>query len=189
MEDRLHEGGENTASLALLIAPVGSLLLTGSHQFELSFPGVILLGVGMGVCNAAVFRMAPQAAPQAIGGATGGVGGLGALGGFVLPPVMAFAVRNLGTQGYAIGFVAFVFLTLFSLWMTWILKYTHDAAPPGASRSRLDAPSPVVQSRQGGVLRMAPMMALLQPVARGGFLEGLPPGVARAVTGLEREVI
>ena len=114
--------------VALLIALVGALVMTSSHQFELSVPGEILLAVGMGVCNAAVFKIVPQAVPQAVGGAAGWVGGLGAFGGFVLPPVMAFAVNNLGTTGYAIGFVTFIFLSLFSLSMAWILKYTREDA-------------------------------------------------------------
>jgi NNP family nitrate/nitrite transporter-like MFS transporter len=136
LSDHLHEGGENTAILALLIALVGALVMTSSRQFELAVPGEILLAIGMGVCNAAVFKIVPQAVPHAVGGAAGWVGGLGAFGGFVIPPVMAFAVHNLGTPGYAIGFVTFVFLTLFSLSMAWILKYTHEV--PVGTR-----PSPV----------------------------------------------
>jgi hypothetical protein len=41
---------------------------------------------------------------------------------------MGFTVHNLGMKGYAIGFVTFVFLTLFSLSMAWILKYTREVA-------------------------------------------------------------
>ena len=126
LSDQLEEGVENTAILALLITLVGALVMTSSRQFELSVPGEILLALGMGVTNAAVFKIVPQAVPQAVGGAAGWVGGLGAFGGFVIPPVMALAVHNLGTAGYAIGFVTFVFLSLFSLSMAWILKYTHD---------------------------------------------------------------
>jgi hypothetical protein len=40
--------------------------------------------------------------------------------------MMAFAVRDLGQNGYHIGFVVFVFLALFSLTMAWILKYTSE---------------------------------------------------------------
>ena len=110
--------------------------MTGSSQFELAVPGEILLAIGMGLCNAAVFKIVPQAVPKAIGGASGWVGGLGAFGGFVIPPVMAFAVHDLGKPGYAIGFITFVFLTLFSLSMAWILKY---------SREDKEAPAPGVQ--------------------------------------------
>lgn len=137
LSDQLHEGGENTAILALLITLVGALVLTSSHQFELSVPGEILMAFGMGICNAAVFKIVPQAVPQAVGGAAGWVGGLGAFGGFVIPPVMAFAVHNLGTSGYAIGFITFVFLVLFSLCMAWILKYAREGSPDTTARAEL----------------------------------------------------
>jgi len=104
------------------------VVMTGTTQFELAVPGEILLAIGMGVCNAAVFKLVPQVVPHAVGGAAGWVGGLGALGGFVIPPVMGFAVHNLGMRGYPIGFVVFIFLALFSLSMVWILKYTNDTA-------------------------------------------------------------
>ncbi len=128
LSDHLREGGENTAILALLIMLVGALVMTGSTQFELALPGEILLAIGMGVCNAAVFKLVPQAVPQAVGGAAGWVGGLGALGGFILPPVMGFAVSDLGKRGYPIGFIVFVFLSVFALSMVWILKYTREGS-------------------------------------------------------------
>ena len=126
LSDLLQQGGENTAILALLIMLMGALVMTSTTQFELAVPGEILLAIGMGVCNAAVFKMVPQAVPQAVGGAVGWVGGLGALGGFVIPPVMGFAVRNLGHRGYPIGFVVFIFLALFSRSMVWVRKDTDD---------------------------------------------------------------
>jgi NNP family nitrate/nitrite transporter-like MFS transporter len=147
LSDQLQEGGENTAILALLITLVGALVMTSSRQFELSVPGEILLAFGMGMCNAAVFKIVPQAVPKAVGGAAGWVGGLGAFGGFVIPPVMAFAVHNLGTAGYAIGFVTFVFLTLFSLSMAWILKYTRDIPMIATPVVSQDLPRPEMESR------------------------------------------
>jgi NNP family nitrate/nitrite transporter-like MFS transporter len=125
LSDQLREGGENTAILALLIMIVGALVMTGSQQFELALPGEILLAIGMGISNAAVFKLVPQAVPEAVGGASGWVGGLGAFGGFLIPPVMAFAVRDLGKPGYATGFIVFVFLALLSLVAVWVLKYAH----------------------------------------------------------------
>ncbi len=132
LSDQLREGGENTAILALFIMLSGALVMTGTNQFELALPGEILLAVGMGVCNAAVFKLVPQEVPQAVGGAAGWVGGLGALGGFLIPPALGFAVHNLGPRGYAIGFIVFVFLALFSLSLAWILKYTHEVVTPGS---------------------------------------------------------
>lgn len=134
LSDLLQQGGENTAILALLIMLMGALVMTGTSQFELAVPGEILLAIGMGVCNAAVFKMVPQAVPEAVGGAVGWVGGLGALGGFVIPPVMGFAVHNLGQRGYPIGFVTFIFLAIFSLSMVWVLKYTQNG--PAAIQKR-----------------------------------------------------
>jgi NNP family nitrate/nitrite transporter-like MFS transporter len=106
---------------------------------------VLLLAIGMGICNAAVFKIVPQVVPQAVGGAAGWVGGLGAFGGFVIPPMLGFAVRDLGPRGYAIGFVVFVFLALGSLSMAWLLKYSRPPASI-AARTGTDAtigPAPV----------------------------------------------
>jgi NNP family nitrate/nitrite transporter-like MFS transporter len=127
LADRLREGGENTAILALFIMLAGALVMTNAREFELALPGILLLAFGMGICNAAVFKIVPQAVPGAVGGAAGWVGGFGAFGGFAIPPMMAFAVRDLGSRGYAIGFIVFVFLTLLSLVMAWLLKYMADA--------------------------------------------------------------
>ena len=132
MSDRLYQGGSNTSILALFVMLSGAIVMTTADQFELAVPGEILLAVGMGLANAAVFKMVPQAVPQAVGGAAGWVGGIGAFGGFIIPPILAFAVGQLGARGYAIGFITFVFLALMSLGMTWILKYgaTRAAAQP-----------------------------------------------------------
>ncbi|MGD2114617.1 MAG: MFS transporter [Acidobacteriota bacterium] len=131
LSDHLQEGGENTAVLALLIMLVGAVVMTVAQQYQLAVPGVILMAVGMGVTNAAVFKMVPQAVPHAVGGAAGWVGGLGAFGGFVIPPIMGFAVSDLGDPGYPIGYVVFITLALVSLAMVWILKYARSAESPG----------------------------------------------------------
>jgi NNP family nitrate/nitrite transporter-like MFS transporter len=135
MSDRLYEGGANTSILALLVMLSGAILMTVATDFELAVPGQLLLAIGMGLCNAAVFKMVAQAVPHAIGGASGWVGGLGALGGFVIPPILAFAVGQIGPRGYGIGFIVFVFLALVSLAMTWVLKYgaPRTAPLPGAA--------------------------------------------------------
>lgn len=130
LADSLQEGGQNTSILALFVMLSGGLLLATTSVFELAVPGVLLLAVGMGICNAAVFKIVPQVVPHAIGGAAGWVGGIGALGGFVIPLAMAFAVKDLGQPGYSIGFIVFVFLALASLGLTWTIKY---AATPRAT--------------------------------------------------------
>ncbi|MFQ5679969.1 MAG: nitrate/nitrite transporter [Gemmatimonadota bacterium] len=126
LADYLREGGENTAILALFIMLFGALVMTTTDRFELALPGILLMAFGMGICNAAVFKLVPKEVPQAVGGAAGWVGGLGAFGGFAIPPMLAFAVDDLGQPGYAIGYVVFIFLALFSLSMVWVLKYASD---------------------------------------------------------------
>lgn len=136
MADRLYQGGQNTGVLALLIMLSGSLLMCTANDFELAIPGVMLLAVGMGICNAATFKILPQAVPGAVGGAAGWVGGLGAFGGFVIPPAMAFAVTDLGQRGYAIGFIVFVVLSLAAMAVMWVLKYSTDV--PAAARTAVN---------------------------------------------------
>lgn len=134
--DKLTEGGENTAILSLIIMLMGSMVMLNSQQFELAVPGIVLLAFGMGLCNAAVFKIVPQAVPTAVGGAAGWVGGLGALGGFIIPLILGVAVRNLGKTGYAIGFIVFIFLALFSLALAWVLKYSRpEVVEPVTVRS------------------------------------------------------
>lgn len=139
VSDKLREGGENTAILALFIVLMGTLVMIGSRDYQLAIPGEVLLAFGMGICNAAVFKMVPQAVPQAVGGAAGWVGGLGAFGGFAIPPMLAFAVRDLGKNGYSIGFVVYLFLALLSLFMAWILKYAEAEVETAPAEQRIPA--------------------------------------------------
>lgn len=126
LSDALEEGGENTAILALLVMLNGATLMTLTKEFELAVPGMLLMAIGMGICNAAVFKLVPQEVPHAVGGAAGWVGGLGALGGFAIPPVLGFAVQRHGELGYSLGFVTFLVLACLSLAAVWILKYTRQ---------------------------------------------------------------
>lgn len=60
LSDRLREGGENTAILGLLIMMAGALVMVNANQYELAIPGCVLLGSGMGISNAAVFKLATR---------------------------------------------------------------------------------------------------------------------------------
>ncbi|MFQ5857389.1 MAG: nitrate/nitrite transporter [Anaerolineae bacterium] len=123
VSDRL--GGENTAILALLTMLAGGILITISHTYGLSVAAEILMALGMGTSNAAVFKLVPQEVPEAVGGAAGWVGGLGAFGGFAIPPVMGAFVRAQGDPGYAQGFVVFITLAVLSLVLAYVLRRTH----------------------------------------------------------------
>jgi len=82
----------------------------------------MLMAVGMGVNNAAVFKLVPKYIPEAIGGAAGWVGGLGAFGGFVLPPVLASYVSRNGDAGYRQGFVIYAVMAVLSVLLILYLK-------------------------------------------------------------------
>ena len=103
-------GGEVMAAIAFAIVLVGAALLTAVIDFQTNVAGELLIGLGMGLANAAVFKMVPKYVPHAVGGASGLVGGLGALGGFVLPPVLGLFAGALGDAGYSGGFFSYVVL-------------------------------------------------------------------------------
>lgn len=132
LADRL--GGERTAILALSVMLVGALMLTLSRSFGLSLAAEIVMALGMGVTNAAVFKLVPKEVPQAVGGASGWVGGLGAFGGFAIPPILSALVRAQGEAGYAFGFVAYVALALLSLAFAFILIRSHASASSHGSK-------------------------------------------------------
>lgn len=126
--DRL--GGEKTLTISLVTMGVGAVLLTMVSTLWMAVVAVLVMAIGMGAGNAAVFKLVPQAVPSAVGGAAGWIGGLGAFGGFALPPLMALAVRWSGRAGYAHGFMVFVGLAVVSLFASWLLQ--RPASPPPA---------------------------------------------------------
>jgi MFS transporter, NNP family, nitrate/nitrite transporter len=103
-------GGEACAAAAFAIVLLGAALLSATTVFAVNVAGELLLGIGMGLGNAAVFKMVPKYVPHAVGGASGLVGGLGALGGFVIPPILGLFATALGVQGFAGGFFVYVVL-------------------------------------------------------------------------------
>ena len=115
-------GGETVAIIALATLLIGAVIMTVSGTFALAVIGEFLIAAGMGVTNAAVFRMVPLYVPNAVGGASGWVGGLGALGGFAVPPILGGLVQWLGPVGYARGFAVYVVLAIVSLALTGLLR-------------------------------------------------------------------
>jgi NNP family nitrate/nitrite transporter-like MFS transporter len=84
--------------------------LTSATEFATNLAGEAAIALGMGFANAAVFKMVPKYVSHAVGGASGLVGGLGALGGFVIPPLLGLFATALGARGYAGGFFVYVVL-------------------------------------------------------------------------------
>ena len=128
-------GGEKTLIASLLVTLAGATTLTLSHRYGLSVTGAMLMAVGMGIANAAVFKLVPQEVKEAVGGAAGWVGGLGAFGGFAIPPLLGAFVRAQGDSGYATGFITFVLLAAIALALAFGLRATTGRSAQRAHRS------------------------------------------------------
>ncbi|WP_304605687.1 MFS transporter [Actinotalea lenta] len=108
---------------------LGTVVLAFSGSFVLSLIATMAVGAGMGLQNAIVFKLLPRYIPDAVGGASGWIGGLGALGGFVIPPVMGIVTGAVGgAVGYARGFLPFAVLVAVALPVVALLhRWDHRA--------------------------------------------------------------
>ena len=123
-------GGEKTVFLSFVVVAVGAfLMIVASRSMAMAVTGVMLLALGMGFANAAVFKLVPKYTPETVGGAAGIVGGLGAFGGFVIPPVMGLFVKLSGASGYSLGFSVFFGLSLLALVLFAILNRYAPVEP------------------------------------------------------------
>ncbi|NLA48530.1 MAG: MFS transporter, partial [Bacteroidales bacterium] len=120
-------GGEKTILFSMSLILVSALLLSFLSEVFTIVAIVILLAVGMGISNAAIFKLVPAYVPGAVGGASGWIGGLGAFGGFALPPLMGAIAGKYGAEGYARGFLVFVVLSVVNLLIIYILIRRHKA--------------------------------------------------------------
>ena len=118
-------GGELVSIIAFSIVLAGAIVIifAGNASFGMSLTGEMLMGAGMGIANGAVFKLVPKYVPHATGGAAGWVGGLGAFGGFVVPPILGLFVQNHGVLGYSKGFIVYVLLAISAIVISvWLWK-------------------------------------------------------------------
>jgi len=116
-------GGEKVTLYSFVMVVAGSILMVlATRSIGLALVGEMALALGMGFANAAVFKLVPKYSPAAVGGAAGIVGGLGAFGGFVVPPLMGLFVKFSGQVGYAQGFNVFLALAVVALALFVILN-------------------------------------------------------------------
>ena len=121
LSDRL--GGELMALVSYSITLAGAVILMFALGFGSALLGEVLMGIGMGMANGAVFKLVPKYIPQATGGAAGLVGGLGAFGGFVVPPILGVFVDIFGKAGYSKGFAVYVIMALVSIALSlWLMR-------------------------------------------------------------------
>ncbi|SNZ08558.1 MFS transporter, NNP family, nitrate/nitrite transporter [Persephonella hydrogeniphila] len=116
-------GGELVSIIAFSMVLVGAIVIIigGNTNFVVSLSGEILMGAGMGIANGAIFKLVPKYVPHATGGAAGWVGGLGAFGGFVVPPILGLFVEAHGVLGYSKGFIVYVILAISAIIISSIL--------------------------------------------------------------------
>ncbi len=65
----------------------------------------LLIAAAFGLNNAAIMKLVPVYVSKSVGGASGWVGGLGAFGGFIIPPVLgkiACRGKDPGRKSYKI---------------------------------------------------------------------------------------
>ena len=116
-------GGELVSIIAFCMVLVGAVVIMtgGNTNFSISLTGEILMGAGMGIANGAVFKLVPKYVPHATGGAAGWVGGLGAFGGFVVPPILGLFIEAHGILGYSKGFIVYVMLSVVAILISAVL--------------------------------------------------------------------
>ena len=128
-------------ALLFLAAPFGYIVLDtpeGTREVMPYSLGVVpftvlvfLVGVAMGIGKAAVYKHIPEYFPHDVGAVGGLVGMLGALGGFLLPPLFVAATGWVGIP-QATFMVLFVLTAVCAIWM----HLTVDAdAPPRQPRA------------------------------------------------------
>ncbi|QXJ32214.1 MFS transporter [Saccharolobus shibatae] len=121
-------GGEKAALASYIVMIFGSLIMIFSGaNFTLDVAGEIVMALGMGAANGAVYKLVPKYAPHSVGGASGWVGGLGSAGGLLIPPAMAAFVQTFGVHGYSLGFIIFTIFSLVSIAFSLILKRYYNA--------------------------------------------------------------
>lgn len=108
--------------IALSLCITGSLILYFSLSSSISIIGIGIMLSGIGLSNSSVFKLIPVYINGAVGGAAGIIGGIGAIGGFVIPPILGYVVNILGKNGYTKGFILYTFLFLLSFFIMVILN-------------------------------------------------------------------
>jgi MFS transporter, NNP family, nitrate/nitrite transporter len=136
--------GTMLLSTGLLMMPFGHIVLYVPEKYEESgvrevlpyelgiVPFTIALfvvGVAMGIGKAAVFKHIPEYFPKDVGAVGGLVGTLGALGGFMLPPLFAYGTSWTGLPQTTF-FVLFVLTAVAALWMhLTVHRMLHAESP------------------------------------------------------------
>src|SRR5690606_9365652 len=121
-------GGERVTTIGFSVMLLGSTVLMMSYSIVPSCVGTMILATGMGLANAGIFGLVPMYVPRAVGGASGWIGGVGGLGTLIVLPLLGTFVDQMGSTGYAQGFIIFVILSTACIIVGFLLNRTRPAA-------------------------------------------------------------
>jgi NNP family nitrate/nitrite transporter-like MFS transporter len=111
--------GPRIVTYAVFVSMVLALVFLAIPLGEAAMPVwlfgtlMFIVGCGMGIGKASVYKYIPNYFPKDVGAVGGMVGLLGALGGFFLPPLFGFLGRSTGVPQMA--FLALLAMTVLSL--------------------------------------------------------------------------
>ncbi len=104
-------GGLKVSAFSIILLGIASLFIAFSSHWVISMMCTLFIAVAFGLNNAATMKLVAVYVPKSVGGASGWIGGLGAFGGFILPPIMGKIVSVAGETGYHLGFLTFTILS------------------------------------------------------------------------------
>ncbi|WP_338598581.1 MFS transporter [Sulfolobus tengchongensis] len=105
-------GGEKVALISYIIMILGSIVFIMAYSIPISVSAEIIMAIGMGIANGAVYKLVPRYSPKAVSGASGLVGGLGSAGGLLIPPVMGYIAS---ATNFPYAFTVFTILGIVSV--------------------------------------------------------------------------
>jgi NNP family nitrate/nitrite transporter-like MFS transporter len=151
---------------------------------------LLMIGISTGIGKAAVYKFIPDHFPNSVGAVGGMVGLIGALGGFVFPPVWGYLLESTGL--WTMTWVVLSIVTLICLlWMhRTVTQMMNEQAPDLANLMELRPELPLNNSinlsgKQAKtleqVLSSVPFFAEMKPeaiksLARLGNIEPFPSG-------------
>lgn len=121
-------GGEKVSMGALVLLAVAGILMTLPLGTVGLFVVSLVIAVAFGYNNGATMKLVPVYVSKGVGGANGWVGGLGAFGGFVIPPLMGHVVVLSPDHGYGLGFLIFTGLAVLNIIINYfgMIRKNHN---------------------------------------------------------------
>lgn len=126
-------GGERITWVGFVAMAVGGVIVTFASGVGVALLGMLVLATGMGLANAAIFKLVPVYASGSVGGASGLIGGVGGAGTLVVLPLLGELVDIFGEEGFAYGFVLYAVFGLLCAATAWVLeRRRHASSTPQA---------------------------------------------------------